>query len=384
MQITPVNSVGIASISLRGFGPNRSLVLVNGKRPTPINALMVTDINGIPSALIQRVETITGGASATYGADAVSGVTNFILKDNFEGFEIDTQFGQTQDGTGDESRISLVLGANLADGRGNVTLGAERYNRDAVLNIENDFFQDYMKNPYSCGTFGLQGVNGYACNQNCPPNTTIDGLFSKRPAGTNVFTPLAVNANNRTYNFNADSTVFVAGSAGGLSRYKGPVNDGEYMTQRALDGSRPPGDIEIDSLKWYNQTSFVSAPQERYSFFTSGNFDVSEEVEVFARATFAESKTKTVLFGTSAVGGWEAMVPYNPTTDSPVDPTLDYKNRDIAAAVSANPAAYPNPNFIGTGKPGARCCVQPIPEFPPSSTTVAASSSKVRSLKPPW
>ena len=73
VQITPVNSVGIASISLRGFGPNRSLVLVNGKRPTPINALMVTDVHGVPSALVQRVETITGGASAVYGADAIGG-----------------------------------------------------------------------------------------------------------------------------------------------------------------------------------------------------------------------------------------------------------------------------------------------------------------------
>jgi outer membrane receptor for ferrienterochelin and colicin len=67
VQITPVNSVGIASISLRGFGPNRNLVLVDGKRPVPINSLMVTDINSIPSALIERVETITGGASAVYG-----------------------------------------------------------------------------------------------------------------------------------------------------------------------------------------------------------------------------------------------------------------------------------------------------------------------------
>ena len=86
-----MNSVGIASISLRGFGPNRSLVLVNGKRPTPINALMVTDVNGVPSALVERVETITGGASAVYGADAIGGVTNFILRDDFEGFEVDTQ-----------------------------------------------------------------------------------------------------------------------------------------------------------------------------------------------------------------------------------------------------------------------------------------------------
>ena len=82
--ITPINSVGIASISLRGFGPNRNLVLIDGKRPVPINALMVTDINQIPSAMIARSETITGGASAVYGADAVGGVTNFILRDDFE------------------------------------------------------------------------------------------------------------------------------------------------------------------------------------------------------------------------------------------------------------------------------------------------------------
>src|SRR5690554_2884344 len=131
VQITPVNSVDIASISLRGFGPNRSLVLVDGKRQVPINALMVTDVNSVPSALIARVETITGGASAVYGADAVGGVTNFILRNDFEGFDIDLQHGATQEGDGEESRIAIVLGTNFNDGRGNVTFGVESYNRNA-------------------------------------------------------------------------------------------------------------------------------------------------------------------------------------------------------------------------------------------------------------
>ncbi len=130
VQITPVNSVGIASISLRGFGPNRSLVLVDGKRMVPINPLMVTDVNGIPSALIERVETITGGASAVYGADAVGGVTNFILKDDFEGFDVDLQTGMTAEGDSEESRLSGVLGTNFSDGRGNVTVGFEAYSRE--------------------------------------------------------------------------------------------------------------------------------------------------------------------------------------------------------------------------------------------------------------
>ena len=147
VQITPVNSVGIASISLRGFGPNRSLVLVDGHRPVPINALMVTDINGIPSALIERVEIISGGASAVYGADAIGGVTNFILRDDFEGFEVDAQYGTTEAGDGEESRVSAVFGANFADGRGNVTMGVEVYDREPVLEIDRDVYTDRCADP---------------------------------------------------------------------------------------------------------------------------------------------------------------------------------------------------------------------------------------------
>src|SRR5690606_21805415 len=155
VQITPVNSVGIASISLRGFGANRSLVLVNGKRMVPINALMVTDVNSVPSALIERVETITGGASAVYGADAVGGVTNFILRDDFEGFDVDMQHGATMEGDGEESRVAIVLGTNFSDGRGNVTFGLESYNRDPAFEAEHDFFREEVwANPDIPGKIG--------------------------------------------------------------------------------------------------------------------------------------------------------------------------------------------------------------------------------------
>ena len=169
VQITPTNSVGIASISLRGFGPNRSLVLIDGKRPVPINSLMVTDVNGVPSSLIQRVETITGGASAVYGADAVGGVTNFILRKDFEGFEFDGQYGLTEAGGGEESRISALFGANFADDRGNVTFGAERYQREEALEVDRDWYQDVYNNPDANGYFFfLQGSNAYSCDPNCP------------------------------------------------------------------------------------------------------------------------------------------------------------------------------------------------------------------------
>ena len=110
VQPSAVNTVGISTISLRGFGPNRSLVLVDGHRTTPVNALMVTDINSIPAAMIDRVEIITGGASATYGADAIGGVTNFIMKKNFQGVQLDVQDGITEAGDGNESRVCALMG----------------------------------------------------------------------------------------------------------------------------------------------------------------------------------------------------------------------------------------------------------------------------------
>ena len=89
IQPTATNTPGAATVSLRGLGINRNLVLIDGRRATPSNAGGAVDINTIPAAAVERVEVVTGGASATYGADAIAGVTNFILKKNFQGLELD-------------------------------------------------------------------------------------------------------------------------------------------------------------------------------------------------------------------------------------------------------------------------------------------------------
>ena len=128
-QAGPTASLGIGSLNLRGIGANRTLVLVDGRRAQPANAALIVDINTIPSAAIERVETITGGASAVYGADAMAGVVNFILKDDFEGVEMDFQTGVTAEGDGEETRFTSLLGVNSGDGDGNVMLGVEWYHR---------------------------------------------------------------------------------------------------------------------------------------------------------------------------------------------------------------------------------------------------------------
>src|SRR5690606_4688669 len=107
-QANANTTIGVSTVSLRQLGSNRNLVLLDGRRATPVNGAGVVDINSIPSAAVQRVEVISGGASSTYGADAVGGVVNFILKDNFSGFDIDAQYGLSERGDGEEYRISTL------------------------------------------------------------------------------------------------------------------------------------------------------------------------------------------------------------------------------------------------------------------------------------
>src|SRR5690606_16553647 len=124
-QSGPTRTVGSATLSLRGLGVNRNLVLLDGRRAMPVNANMAVNINSIPSAAVARVETITGGASSVYGADAIAGVVNFVLKRDFEGFDLDMQYAETAEGDGAEHRVSAIMGANFAGGLGNVLVGFE-------------------------------------------------------------------------------------------------------------------------------------------------------------------------------------------------------------------------------------------------------------------
>src|SRR5262245_31492448 len=152
VQQTANNTIGARTLSLRGLGANRNLVLIDGKRGMPINPTMIIDTNTIPRSAIARVEVITGGASAVYGADAVGGVVNFILKDDFEGANIDVRYGDTEHGGNQEVSISGLIGANVADGKGNVMLGLERSTQTLVRQQDRDWRVEDMRNPATPAT----------------------------------------------------------------------------------------------------------------------------------------------------------------------------------------------------------------------------------------
>jgi iron complex outermembrane receptor protein len=147
-------TAGASTISLRGLGANRNLVLIDGYRAVPVNATMAVDLNSIPAAAIQRVEVITGGASSVYGADAVGGVVNFILNTRFEGVKVEANYNFYQHendnpvadvvrasnyalpestvNTGYSKDFAFVMGANFADDQGNATFYATYTDSDAI------------------------------------------------------------------------------------------------------------------------------------------------------------------------------------------------------------------------------------------------------------
>ena len=132
-------AAGTNVLSLRGLGANRTLVLVNGRRHVAgIAGQQAVDIGSIPPQLIERVDVLTGGASAVYGADAVTGVVNFILKDDYEGFQLDAFTGVSSEGDANQSTLSLIWGKNLFNDRANFTVAVDYRTDDGLQASERD------------------------------------------------------------------------------------------------------------------------------------------------------------------------------------------------------------------------------------------------------
>lgn len=129
-----LSAAGESVLQLRGMGLERTLVLVDGRRHVAgAVGTSAVDINSIPQPLIERVEVLTGGASAIYGADAVTGVVNFIMKDDYEGLEFSVQGGVSSEGDGEDYRLNGLWGTNFANDRGNFTVAVDYRTREEVL-----------------------------------------------------------------------------------------------------------------------------------------------------------------------------------------------------------------------------------------------------------
>lgn len=139
-----LGTTGLNLLDLRGLGTVRTLTLVNGRRHVPSDILAngsSTDVNTIPNDLIERVDIVTGGNSAIYGSDAIAGVVNFILKDDFEGLQLRGHVNVNGEGQFPGQYVSALAGKNFADGRANVTLHAEYANQSRVYGSDVNFLR---------------------------------------------------------------------------------------------------------------------------------------------------------------------------------------------------------------------------------------------------
>ena len=384
VQQTATNTVGASTVSLRGLGPNRNLVLINGRRAMPIDPRMVPDTNSIPASAIQRVEVISGGASAVYGADAVGGVVNFILKDDYEGASIDVRFGDTQHGGDQTVDISGLFGVNMADDRGNVMLGIERNTRAKAYAWQRDWRLEDYANPRAAGGFFAFGSATWIHNEpgTAPNNASqavIDGIFNEIPAGT-----LSPNLGGGATQFrlNDDGTVYtgLAGNntvARGSYRYAGPVYNGDEFCQardpgvtcRAFqsggdfDGAYPGLPVFVrqpnGTIKENNLYSWTSTPLERLSAFADGHFDVSDNLRVTGQAMVSRTKTESQLGLSSAnINQWGAGIPFGDEIyRGSTNPYFDIADSliDVDGSGGVSPGDLTNPDYTLNGRYGVNC-----------------------------
>jgi len=178
---------GANYLNIRNLGVNRTLVLIDGIRHVPASDLGQVDLNMIPTSLIERVEVVTGGASAVYGTDAVAGVVNIILKDQYEGVAIRMDGGQSELGDNDEYRLSALAGTTFADGRAYATLGLEFTDAKGVGDV---YTRDWGRMEYGAVTNPEQGATPirFISSNVHPSSMAPGGLITSGPLRGTTFT----------------------------------------------------------------------------------------------------------------------------------------------------------------------------------------------------
>lgn len=257
-----IGATGLNLLNLRNLGTNRTLVLVDGRRHVSgLPGAQSVDINTIPTDLVSRIDVLTGGASAIYGADGVTGVVNFVLKDDFEGLTARAQAGISQRGDAGQRLIGITAGKNFADGRGNVALTYE-YGADDRLQFKD---RDYLTGARRAG---LYRNPDYVANT--PGSYLLTPFTDVRYADTSPRGAVDVTGDG-VPEFDGDGSVWNPGLA--------------------LPGGNAVGGSATEIARYQNDLT----PQvERHVANAIAHFDVSDKLTLFAEGKYANVKSFTL------------------------------------------------------------------------------------------
>ncbi len=310
------SAAGAAYVNLRGFGPTRSLTLVNGRRFAIFGPEQVTDLNTIPTALLERTEIVTGGSSAVYGSDAITGVINFIMKDDFEGVEVGGQYGWDSSTNTPTWSADLTLGGNFGEGRGNAVVSLNYMKRDGFTRQERG---DWATMPYGEGCVTAESWSNTLLgtpNGSNAANCTNSGgrmgfVFSGSgdiPNGRYVLTggQLA----------NADVQLALAGAGlAGLGSNGFTFND-NGTNQRLVN--RPADDFNLTLF------NYLQVPQERWMLNAFTHYEFAPAATGYLEFHFSNNRVNQQL--TQANIGGDFLFDTN-------NPYLDQSMRDLLVAL---------------------------------------------------
>jgi outer membrane receptor protein involved in Fe transport len=273
---------GQSNLNLRGVGGSRTLVLLDGRRFVPSNRYGTVDVNLFPSSLIQRTEVVTGGASAAYGSDAVTGVSNFILNNEFEGLSMNAQYGASELGDARNYKLSLGAGTTIGE-RGNLVFGLEAFKSDEITNFAGrDWFEAWGDLDFGAGVTPRRVRY---------PNVTtrgeaFGGLIRRGPLAGTVFDSLGA------------PTQFKAGSVLDLSAQTG-------LRTGVIQGTQVGGTGEGNQTSRYDM---VRAANERYSLYLNYKHEFSDTVTGSVMALHGSNFVDNQKIGYVMSGTWPVTI----------------------------------------------------------------------------
>lgn len=276
------NQAGIAGVALRNLGGNRTLVLLDGQRAVPAVSTGVVDTNNFPQQLIARVETVTGGASAVYGSDAVAGVVNFVLDRKFTGFKAELSGGSTTHGDGHNWKVALAGGIPFADGRGHLLLSGEMVDDQGIVNGNGSrewarTARNYYVNP------NYNGTNGE------PEFLLADDVFLSQATHGGIIT---------------------SGPLRGIAFGEGGV---PYQFQYGAGVPRDNFMSGGDYRSTLTDDAYSLAPaQNRANIFLRAAYDINEKLNAFVQVSRGVSETYGIAFPHYQVGFGPVVLSGNP------------------------------------------------------------------------
>ncbi|HEU4617718.1 MAG TPA: TonB-dependent receptor [Gammaproteobacteria bacterium] len=275
------DSAGASNLNMRAIGSKRTLVLLDGQRIVPSNRLGLVDINLFPEALLQRVETVTGGASAAYGTDAVAGVVNFVLNDNYTGFETHLQGGMTEHNDNKTYEFSAAGGTDVGE-RGHVIASFERFNADRIDNLNG---RDWYK-----GIGTVTNTSGSGPRLLTRPNV-VSSLYT--PGG--IIDAPGTSIDHLYFNDFGQPVPFVFGEDATTTTGTHNMVGGSGFNPTNYDLS-----ISTPAFPHGTRSGSFVPDSERANGFVRFSYDVNDKVKVYADALIGDTKTDSV--GTLPLG----------------------------------------------------------------------------------